>query len=172
MNVILTGMPGSGKSTLGVLLAKALGYGFIDADLVIQSNEHRLLQDIIDDDGIESFLKCEDRALRSIDCDNTVIATGGSAVLSPSAMDHLKRLGVTVYICVPCAELERRVSNITTRGIAAAKGETLSDIFEERAPLYEKYADVTVNTGGKSLEASVEELVQLLSDRLHVRRRQ
>ena len=155
-NVTLIGMPGSGKSTVGVLLAKALGYQFVDTDLLLQQREGALLQDILDRRGVEGFLDLEGEVLRALDCRGTVIAPGGSCVCRPAAMERLRALGPVVYLRVPLDELERRVDNITTRGIAMAPGETLSGVFARREPLYRAYAGLTVDVAaGQSLEQTV-----------------
>ena len=155
-NLTLIGMPGSGKSTVGVLLAKALGFQFLDVDLLIQRREGALLQEILDRRGIQAFLDAEEAAIRSLNCADTVIAPGGSAVCRPGAMAHLAALGRVVYLRVPLAELERRVGNITTRGIAMAPGQTLADVFARREPLYRKYAGLTVDVPpGQPLEDTV-----------------
>ena len=155
-NVTLIGMPGSGKSTAGVLLAKALGYQFVDTDLLLQQREGALLQDILDRRGVEGFLDLEGEVLRALDCRGTVIAPGGSCVCRPAAMERLRALGPVVYLRVPLDELERRVDNITTRGIAMAPGETLSGVFARREPLYRAYAGLTVDVAaGQSLEQTV-----------------
>ena len=155
-NVTLIGMPGSGKSTVGVLLAKALGYQFVDTDLLIQQREGALLQDVLDALGVEAFLDLEGEVLSGLACTGTVIAPGGSAVCRERGMKRLKELGRVVYLHVPLAELERRVDNITTRGIAMAPGQTLADVFAQREPLYRKYAGLTVDVKpGGSLEDTV-----------------
>lgn len=161
-NIILIGMPGSGKSTLGVLLAKALGYSFIDSDLVIQKQQKKKLQQIIAEEGIDGFLACEDRAIRSIRAEETVIATGGSAVLCPEAMDCLKEMGRVVYIKLSCREIARRIKNIKTRGIVMSPSDSIEDVFQNRAPLYEKYADIIFEGGFGSIEESIEKLLSLL----------
>ena len=143
-NIILTGMPGSGKSTIGVLLAKALGLGFVDVDLVIQEREGALLQEILDQRGTPAFLDAEERAVASLDCRRTVVAPGGSAVCREGAALHLKALGPVVYLQVPLEELTRRIQNLSTRGIAMEPGQTLADVMAFREPLYCKYADLTV----------------------------
>lgn len=158
-NIILIGMPGAGKSTIGVLLAKALGMDFVDTDIIIQHHTGRLLQDIIDNDGIEAFLQVEEDVLSSLELKNSIIATGGSAVYSEKAMTALKATGRAVYIALPYEEVERRITNITTRGIVLRSGNTLQDAYNERVPLYEKYADITVDCSGKDIESSMRELV-------------
>ena len=154
-NIILIGMPGAGKSTVGVLLAKTLGYAFLDTDLVIQQREGALLQPLVDSLGVKAFLDVEADAICSVECRGTVIAPGGSAVCRERAMSHLRALGRIVYLHLPLEELERRLSNISTRGIAMAPGETLADLFARRAPLYRNYADLTVDVGRQSLEETV-----------------
>ena len=154
-NIILIGMPGAGKSTVGVLLTKTLGYAFLDTDLVIQQREGALLQSLVDSLGVEAFLDVEADAICSVECRGTVIAPGGSAVCRERAMSHLKALGRIVYLHLPLEELERRLNNISTRGIAMAPGETLADLFAYRAPLYRNYADLTVDVGRQSLEETV-----------------
>ena len=162
-NIILIGMPGAGKSTLGVLLAKAMGKFFIDTDIIIQQKTKRLLQDIIDNDGTEAFLKLEEDILMSVDEKNTVIATGGSAVYSEKAMEHFRKNGKIVYLHVDFSEIEKRVTNITTRGIVLKNGRSLSDAFDERKPLYDRYADITIDCTGSTIENSVRMLIEKLS---------
>lgn len=144
-NIVLIGMPGAGKSTVGVVLAKTAALEFVDTDLLIQKQTGKKLQEIIDNDGIDEFLKTEGEIISRVDCKNSVIATGGSAVFSESAMNNLRRDGVIVFLDVPLAEIKRRVDNITTRGIAMKSGETLETVYNERLPLYKKYADITVD---------------------------
>ncbi len=151
-NITLIGMPGSGKSTVGVLLAKALGYDFLDTDLLIQQREGQLLQDLLDQRGVERFLDAEEAAVRSVQCSRTVIAPGGSVVCRPGAIEHLRALGPVIYLYVPMEELRLRVTNLSTRGIAMEPGQDLADVMAARAPLYEKYADLTVtHLPGQSL---------------------
>jgi shikimate kinase len=144
-NVVLIGMPGSGKSTVGVLLAKALGYGFLDVDLVIQQQEDALLQEILDTRGVEAFLDAEERAVCGLECTHHVVAPGGSAVCREKAALHLKSLGAVVYLRVPLEELTQRIQNLSTRGIAMKPGQTLADVMAYRAPLYDRYADLVID---------------------------
>ena len=162
-NIILIGMAGAGKSTLGVLLAKALGMDFIDSDIIIQQIENRLLQEIIDHDGIDAFLKTEEEIVSSLDFQNTFIATGGSVVYSDKAMTALKENAVTIYLSLPYEEIKKRVTNIETRGIVLKKGNSLKDAFDERLPLYEKYADIILECQGKDIEACVTRLVKAVN---------
>ncbi len=152
MNVILTGMPGAGKSTAGVLLAKTLGMSFIDTDLILQTNAGMKLCDILALRGAEKFGELENEALLSVEADNAVIATGGSAVFCESGMAHLKNGGTVVYLDVPLPELEKRLTGIRTRGVVMKEGETLAQLLEERLPYYERYADVTVRESGGTEE--------------------
>lgn len=161
-NIVLIGMPGAGKSTVGVLLAKTLGYAFLDTDLVIQEREGKLLQPLVDELGVEAFLDVEADAICSVEVARTVIAPGGSAVCRERAMDRLKDLGRIVYLHLPLEELEARLKNISTRGIAMAPGETLAGLYAYRAPLYRKYADLTVDVGRRSLEETVALVVKAL----------
>lgn len=154
-NIVLIGMPSSGKSTLGVVLAKTLGMQFIDTDLIIQQNSGKKLQQMINEEGIEAFLKTEEEVLCSLDFENSIIATGGSAVLSEKAMKYLRKNGVVIYLEASVEELKTRLNNIKTRGIAMTEGESIESIFIKRSPLYEKYADITVSS-----EASFEETVE------------
>lgn len=159
-NIILTGMPGCGKSTVGVILAKTLGMDFIDTDLIIQLQQHDKLQNLVDKFGKERFKCFEEQALLSVTPrENTVIATGGSAIFCERGMEHLKKSGICVYLEVPCEELIRRLKNIKTRGIAASKGMTVEDIFNERSPYYEKYADVRISCKNGGIEENTAEII-------------
>lgn len=161
MAITLIGLPASGKSSLGVLLAKALGYGFVDADLVIQEREGKLLYEIIDNVGVDGFIRLENEINQSINGEKTVIATGGSAVYGKEAMEHFKSIGKVVYLKIPFGELEKRLGDYTHRGIAIKSGKTLKDMYDERIPLYEKYADVTVescDTMHKTVNTLIERL--------------
>lgn len=158
-NIVLIGMPAVGKSTIGVLLAKTLGFSFIDTDLIIQQDTGRLLQDIIDKDGLDAFCIAEERAICSVAAtENAVIATGGSAVYSREAMLHLKKHGLVYYLSLPTEELSKRLSNIKTRGIAMRPTDTIEDVFRRRMSLYEEYADVTIDCLGKTAEDTVSEI--------------
>ena len=164
-NIVLIGMPGSGKSTVGVVLAKILGMDFVDVDLVIQQREGALLQDILDRLGNEKFLELEADVICSLDCRNTVISPGGSAVLVERGAARLKELGTVVYLDVPCAELEVRLSNLASRGVTLAPGQTIADLFAYRRPFYEACADLTVDTRGKTLEETCTAILQALIQR-------
>lgn len=161
-NIILIGMPGCGKSTMGVLLAKIAGYGFIDSDLLIQQREGRKLYRIIEEDGLEYFKRIENEVNSSIVADRTVIATGGSVVYGDEAMAHLKELGTVVYLKVSAEELERRIHNMANRGIVMKPGETIKDLYAERTGLYEKYADMTVDCGNGDLATNAEAVARRL----------
>ena len=137
-------MPGCGKSTVGVVLAKAMGYRFLDSDLVIQEKEDRLLCDIIEQEGLENFERIENRINASITASRTVIATGGSVIYGKDAMRHFKGIGAVVYIQLPCEEIQHRLGDLTQRGVAIKQGQTLQELYDERVPLYEKYADIIV----------------------------
>ena len=144
-NIILIGMPGCGKSTIGVLLAKNLAYGFLDSDLVIQEQSGRKLQDMIDEMGPEAFSAFEDAVNATLIPHNTVIATGGSAVYGTRAMEHFKQIGTVVYLKASYETIEKRIRNFATRGIVIPEGQTFRDVYNERTALYEKYADITVD---------------------------
>ena len=145
MNIVLIGMPGSGKSTIGVVLAKHLGYTFIDSDIVIQEKHKKLLCELIDEFGEEGFLKIENDVNKSLDVDRTVIATGGSAVYSEESMMHLKKSSIFVYLKVNNSELDNRVTDLKGRGVVTSGKETMQEIFEDRTRLYQRYADVTID---------------------------
>ena len=163
-NIVLIGMPGVGKSTIGVILAKVLGYQFLDADLLIQQQEGKLLKDIIAEVGTDGFIEVENRVNAGITCDDTIIATGGSVIYGAQAMEHLKEIGTIVYLEVPFSILEKRLSDIKGRGVVLKDGQTLYDLYLERTPLYEKYADVRVSEEGLNVEETVELLVNKLQN--------
>lgn len=155
-NVILIGMPGAGKSTVGVLLAKTMGLDFLDTDLVLQRQRGGLLQELVDTLGQEAFLDAEEAAVLTVRCRGTVVATGGSVIYREAGMRHLKGLGPAVYLRVPRGELEGRLFNMGARGIAMAPGQTFRALYAERAPLYAAWADLTVDMGGQTLEEGVQ----------------
>lgn len=157
-NVILTGMPGSGKSTVGVVLAKGLGYRFLDSDLVIQEQTGKLLYQLIEELGEAGFLALENEVNTSILASHTVIATGGSAIYGKEAMAHFKEIGKVVYLKLPYGELAERLGDLHERGVVLKPGFTLKDLYDERAPLYERYADITLDCGNKSIRQVMEEI--------------
>lgn len=161
-NVVLIGMPGVGKSTIGVILAKELGYDFIDADLVIQKKTGKLLKDIIAEKGIEGFRVVENEVNASLDVNHSVIATGGSVVYGKEAMAHLSKIGTVVYLKLGLSSLEKRLGNLKCRGVVIRDDQTLADLFEERRPLYEEYADITIDEENKDIESTLEELIERL----------
>lgn len=161
-NITLIGMPGAGKSTLGVVLAKVLGYEFLDSDLLIQKQEKRKLSRIIEEEGYEGFRQIENRVNASIETEETVIATGGSVIYCQEAMEHLKSISTVVYLRLPLEELSKRLGNLKGRGVLLKEGQTLEGLYKERSPLYEKYADVIAEEEGKNLEESLQEVLHML----------
>ncbi len=157
-NIILIGMPGVGKSTVGVVLAKRLGYSFVDADLVIQSWEGKLLHEIIEERGVEGFWMLEEAVGESMDVRRTVIATGGSAVYGENAMAYYKQIGTVVYLSLPLEGIRERLGDLTERGVTLRDGQDLDGLYVERQPLYERYADVTVDCEGLSIREIVEQI--------------
>lgn len=164
-NITLIGMPGAGKSTIGVVLAKVLGYQFLDSDLLIQKQEKRRLSEIIEEEGYKGFKDVENSVNASIEAENTVIATGGSVVYCEEAMEHLKSIGTVVYLKLSLNALSKRLGNLKGRGVLLREGQTLTDLYEERTPLYEKYADIVIDEEGKDLEASLEILLKTLKEK-------
>lgn len=162
-NIILIGMPGVGKSTIGVVLAKVLGYQFVDADLLIQESEGKLLREIIAEKGTDGFIEVENRVNSQIQTHHSVIATGGSVVYGKEAMEHLKSIGTVVYLKQNLRILQRRLRNIKGRGVVLKKGQTLADLYKERTALYEKYADITVDEYKLNIEQTLEAVQNALN---------
>lgn len=162
-NVVLIGMPGSGKSTVGVVLAKVLGYRFVDSDLVIQEEEGKLLHEIISEKGIEGFIEVENRINSQLNLERSVIATGGSVVYGAEAMEHLREIGTVIYLRLPYQELRRRLGNLKERGVVLKEGQTLKSLYEERTPLYEKYAHIVVDEEFLGIRETVEQIAKTLN---------
>ena len=161
-NIIFIGMPAVGKSTVGVVIAKRLGYKFVDTDILIQESEGKLLKDIIADVGPDGFLKVEDRVNAQVEAEHTVISPGGSVVYCENAMKHLKETGTVVYLKLSLDSLRKRLGNLKGRGVLLKDGQSLTDLYEERVPLYEKYADIVVDEEGKNLEESLDAVLEIL----------
>lgn len=159
-NIILIGMPGVGKSTVGVVLAKKMGYQFVDSDLIIQKKEKRLLHEIIEQEGIDGFIEIEDRINAQIEMEHTVLATGGSAVYGEHAMKHFAECGTIVYLSLPYEELCDRLGDLNERGVVIQNGQTLLDLYQERIPLYEKYSMITVDCHHKQIREIVNEITE------------
>lgn len=159
-NIVLIGMPGVGKSTIGVILAKILGYRFIDTDLVIQEKEGCLLKDIIAKEGVDGFIETENRIVSKIDAEKCVIATGGSVVYGKETMKNLSDIGEIVYLKLDYRKLKYRLGNIQNRGVVIRKGQRLSDLYNERVPLYEKYADIVIDENGCGIEKTVNKILE------------
>ena len=163
-NVTLIGMPGSGKSTIGVILAKALRYEFLDSDLLIQKQEKRKLSEIIEQDGPEKFKEIENQVNADIHVTDTVIAPGGSVIYCDEAMEHLKSIGKVIYLKLSLESLSKRLGNLKGRGVLLKDGQSLKDLYEERVPLYEKYADIIVNEHHSTIQKTVNKIVEKLED--------
>ena len=163
-NIILIGMPGTGKSTVGVILAKHLGYDFLDCDILIARRAGRTLPEILEQDGMERFLELEGQVGESVHCERTVIATGGSMVFSPRAMEHLKKGSITVWMDTALSTLEKRLTAVSrhSRGVAAPEDMSIRDIYAQRAPLYRKYADLRLRCP-LGTDGTVRKLEELLS---------
>ena len=159
-NIVLIGMPGAGKSTVGVVLAKRMGYRFVDSDLVIQEREGKLLHELIQMHGVEGFWKIENDVNASLNTEGAIIATGGSAVYGAEAMNHLKEIATVVYLKLSYEEIAERLGDLTARGVTLMPGQTLKDLYEERIPLYEEYADKVVDCDGKMLREIVKEIAE------------
>ena len=155
-------MPGAGKSTIGKALAAKMQYGFIDSDVIIEENCGKKLRDIIYESGKEGFLEVENFINATLNARNKVIATGGSAVFGNDAMEHFTRIGDIIYLKLSFKEIARRLDDLKSRGVVSSEGETLEDIFAKRGPLYEKYAQITINCDGKSVKEIVKELHERL----------
>ncbi len=164
-NITLIGMPASGKSTVGVLLAKRLGYSFVDVDIVIQEQEGRLLKDIIAKEGQEGFLTVENRINASLNVRHSVIAPGGSVIYGKEAMEHLKEISTVVYLKLSYESVEERLGNLVDRGVVLKAGMTLRDLYEERVPYYEKYADITIDENGLDAGKTVDRLRSIMEER-------
>jgi shikimate kinase len=154
-NIILIGMPGAGKSTVGVVLAKRLGYRFVDSDLVIQEKYGKLLHELISENGVEGFWKIENDVNVSLKLHKSVIATGGSAVYGREAMEHFRETGTVLYLKLPYEEVEERLGDLNARGVTLQPGQTLKALYEERIPLYEKYAHRVIDCSGKQIREIV-----------------
>ncbi|MCQ2493746.1 MAG: shikimate kinase [Lachnospiraceae bacterium] len=161
-NIVLIGMPGVGKSTVGVILAKVLGYEFIDSDLVIQKQTGKLLKDIIEEKGPQGFIDVENDINSKLEADHSIIATGGSIVYGAEAMAHLKEIGTVVYLKQSLKELEHRLGNIKNRGVVLKPGQTLATLYEERIVLYEKYADITIDEENLDIEDTIKAVQEAL----------
>ena len=157
-NIVLIGMPAAGKSTVGVILAKRMGYSFVDADLVIQEKTGKLLREIIAEEGDDGFLRIEEEVNAGLDVSRSIIAPGGSVIYGAKAMAHLKEIGTSVYLKLTYEDLEKRLGNLKDRGVVSKDGMTLRDLYEERRAYYERYAEVTVDETGKTFEDVVNEL--------------
>lgn len=160
-NIIFIGMPASGKSTVGVVVAKRLGYGFVDTDLLIQAQEKKLLKEIIAEVGNEGFLKIENQVNRDLIVDRSVISPGGSVVYCEEAMNHFKEIGTIVYLKVPFETINARISSAKNRGVVLKEGQTLKDLYDERTALFEKYADYTISEEGLELEETIDKVLEL-----------
>lgn len=165
-NITLIGMPASGKSTIGVLLAKRLGFSFVDVDIVIQEQESRLLKEIIAEEGQEGFLEVENRINAGLDVHHSVIAPGGSVIYGKEAMEHLKEISTVVYLKLEYEDLEERLGNLADRGVVLKDGMTLRDLYEERIPYYEKYADITIDETGLDAGKTVDQLRAIMEEKL------
>lgn len=161
-NIILVGMPASGKSTVGVILAKILGYNFVDADIVIQKKEGRKLSEIIETEGIDGFVEIENKINQGIEVEKTVVATGGSVVYGKEAMEHYKNIGTVVYLKVDMSVLTKRLKDVKQRGVVMKDGQSLVSLYNERSVLYEKYADIVVDEEDHSMEEVVADLLAAL----------
>ncbi len=163
-NIILIGMPGVGKSSAGVVLAKVMGYKFMDSDLVIQEKTGMLLKDIISEKGIDGFIKIENDVNKTLDYEKTVIATGGSVIYGEEAMEHLKEIGTIIYLKASYEEINSRLGDLKGRGVVLKEGQSLKDLYDEREPLYSKYADIVVEEKGKGIRETVLDIEKKLGE--------
>ena len=163
-NIVLIGMPGAGKSTVGVVLAKRMGMSFMDSDLVIQEQEGKTLHEIIEEKGTEGFLEVENRVNATIAPDNTIIATGGSVIYGKDAMEHLSQIGNVCYLKLSYESIDERLGDLAQRGVALKEGQSLMDLYEERTPLYEKYAKVTIECENKEIREIVNEIACIFQE--------
>lgn len=161
-NITLIGMPASGKSTVGVILAKRLGMRFVDTDLLIQEQEKRLLKEIIAQEGLEGFREIENRVNRELRVENTIIAPGGSVIYCEEAMEHFRKISLVIYLEVSYEMLENRLGDLKERGVVLADGMTLLDLYQERVPLYERYADLKITEKQEDIGPVVDEIRHLL----------
>lgn len=161
-NIILIGMPAVGKSTVGVVVAKRIGYEFIDTDLLIQKQEKRLLKEIIAQEGNDRFLEIENQVNRDLEVEYAVISPGGSVVYCEEAMRHFKEIGIVIYLHATYEDIYKRITNAKSRGVVLKEGQTLKDLYDERVKLFEKYADYTVSEEGLSLEETIDEVMELV----------
>ena len=163
-NIILIGMPAVGKSTVGVVVAKRLGYRFVDTDILIQEETGKLLREIISEEGIDGFLKVEDDVNSRVNVRKTVISPGGSVVYCENAMKHYKEIGKILYLKVSYETISKRLKNAKKRGVVLREGQTLKDLYDERVELFEKYADIIVLEDGLSLEETIENVLDALEN--------
>ena len=161
-NIVLIGMPGAGKSTVGVVLAKRLGYRFVDSDLVIQDRYDKLLHELIEEHGVEGFWRIEEEVNASLTPHRSVIATGGSVIYGPRAMEHLREIGTVVYLKLPLEEVADRLGDLNARGVTLMPGQTLADLYAERVPLYERYAHQVVDCQGIRIRDVVHRIESLI----------
>ena len=157
-NIVLIGMPGAGKSTVGVVLAKVVGHKFVDSDLVIQETYGKLLHELITEHGLDGFLEIENQVNAGLDMTKSIIATGGSVIYGKEAMEHLKEIGLVVYLKLSLESIADRLGDLQQRGVALKEGWGLKELYEERVPLYEKYADLTIDCEEKSIRQITEEI--------------